>query len=156
MDINITLLGQTLTFAVFVWFTMKYVWPPIIKAMREREKRIADGLAAAEKAQRDLELARHKSLEILQEAKLEASRLIDQANKRAMRIIEDGKESARQESERILLAGKADVEQQMIQAKRELQAQISDLAIAMAEKIIQEDIDPKIHKKLLDQMVAEI
>lgn len=153
---NSTFIGQMLTFAVFVWFTMKYVWPHIIKAMREREKRIADGLAAAEKGQRDLELAQHKSVEIIQEAKLEASRLIDQANKRSARIIEDAKETARQEGERLIASAKADIEQQTLQAKRELQNQISDLAISMAEKIIQQDIDPKTHKKLLDQMVAEI
>lgn len=156
MQINFTLIGQLITFAVLVLFTMKYVWPPITKAMQEREKRIADGLAAGEKGQRDLELAKHKSVEIIQEAKLEASKIIDQANKRALRIIEEGKENARQEGERLLLAAKDDIDQLINQAKRELQNQAGELAITMAEKIMQRDFDDKTHRKLLDQLVAEI
>lgn len=156
MDINFTLVGQFITFAVFVWFTMKYVWPPIIKAMREREKRIADGLAAADRGQRDLELAKHKSIELIQEAKLEASRIIDQANKRGLRIVEESKENARVEGERMIAAAKMEMEQQMNQAKRDLQHQVSALAVEMAEKIIQRDIDANVHRKLLDQLVAEM
>ena len=156
MDINITLLGQLITFAVFVWFTMKYVWPPIMKAMQEREQKIADGLAAAEKASRDLELAQHRSVEIIQEAKLEASRILDAANKRALRIVEDSKEAARVEGERLLQAAKTEIDQHVNQVKRDLQNQVTDLAISMAEKIVQRDIDAATHRKLLDQLVAEI
>lgn len=156
MNINFTLIGQMITFAVFVWFTMKYVWPPITKAMQEREKKIADGLAAGEKGQRDLELARHKSIVIIQEAKSEAARIVDQANKRAQRIVEDGKENARQEGDRLLQAARADIDQLMVKTKRDLQNQISGLAVTMAEKIIQRDIDTSTHRKFLDQLVTEI
>lgn len=156
MQINLTLIGQLITFSVFIWFTMKYVWPPIKKAMDEREKRIADGLAAADQSQRDLELAKHRSVEILQEAKLEASRIVDQANKRAVRIVEESKETARQEGERILQATQAEIAQQIAQAKRDLHNQVSELALSMAEKIVQRDIDANAHRKLLEQMVAEI
>lgn len=156
MEINFTLIGQLITFAVLVFFTMKYVWPPILKAMQEREKTIADGLAAAEKGQRDLELARHKSKEIIQEAKLEGSRIIDQANKRATNIIAEGKQTAKQEVDRMLAAAKEDISQMTQQAKRELQNHISELAISMAEKVLQRGIDADTHRKLLDKMVAEI
>lgn len=156
MDINVTLFGQMITFAVFVWFTMKYVWPPITKAMQEREKKIADGLAAGEKGQRDLELARHKSIEIIQEAKTEAARIIDQANKRAQRIVEEGKVNARLEGDRLLQAARADIDQLMVKTKRDLQHQVSGLAIIMAEKIIQRDIDTNTHRELLEQIVTEI
>lgn len=156
MDINLTLIGQMITFALFVWFTMKYVWPPITKAMQEREKKIADGLAAADKGQRDLELAMHKSLEILEEAKINASRIIDQANKRAAHIVEEAKEQAREEGKKIIERARDEVEQQVNEAKRQLQNQVAELAITMAEKIIQRDIDPKTHQQLLTQSTAEI
>lgn len=156
MDINITLIGQLITFALLVWFTMRYVWPPIIKAMQERQKRIADGLAAGERGERDLELARQKSVEILHEAKQQASQLMDNANKRAAVLVDEGKETARQEAERIIKTAKDEITQLVNQAKRDLQNQASDLAIAMAEKIVQRDIDANTHRKLIDQMVAEI
>lgn len=156
MSINLTLLGQMLTFAIFVAFTMKYVWPPITKAMQEREKRIADGLAAADRGQRDLELAQHKSVEILQEAKVRASHIIDQANKRAQHIVEEAKEQARQEGQRLLAHAQSEITQQVNQAKRELQTQVSELALKMAEKIVQRDIDARTHQQLLNNLVTEI
>lgn len=156
MDINITLFGQMLTFAVFVWFTMKYVWPPIMKAMQEREKKIADGLAAAERGHRDLELAKNKVIEVLQEARMEASRIIDQANQRAARLIEDSKEIARQEGERLIQTAKLEIDQMSNEAKRQLQQQMGSLAITMAEKIVRRDIDASTQKQLLQQIVTEI
>jgi F-type H+-transporting ATPase subunit b len=156
MDINFTLIGQILTFVVFIWFTLKYVWPPITKAMQEREQHIADGLAAADKGQRDLELATHKSVEILQEAKINAARIVDQANKRGSRIIEESKESARQESQRLIDQAYAEIEQHVNQVKRDLQKQAADLALIMAEKIVQRDIDANTHKQLLAGLVTEI
>jgi F-type H+-transporting ATPase subunit b len=156
MDINITLFGQMLTFAVFVWFTMKYVWPPIMKAMQDREKKISDGLAAAERGHRDLELAQHKAVEVLQEARLEASRIIDQANQRAARLVEDSKQVARQEGERLIHTAQSEIDLMANEAKRQLQQQMGSLAISMAEKIVRRDIDASTQKKLLQQIVTEI
>ncbi len=156
MDINFTLIGQILTFVVFIWFTLKYVWPPITKAMQEREKRIADGLAAADKGQRDLELATHKSVEIMQEAKVNAARIVEQANKRATRIVEEAKENARLESQRLIDQAYAEIEQHVNHVKRELQKQAASLALTMAEKIVQRDIDSNTHKQLLEGLVTEI
>lgn len=156
MNLNATLLGQMITFAVFIWFTMKYVWPHITKAMDEREKKIADGLAAADKAQRDLELAKHKSVEILQEAKIKAGQIIDQANKRSTHIVEEAKEMAREEGKRLVAAAHLDIDQERQQAKVELQHEASLLALSIAEKIIQREIDGKTHQQLLSKMVEEI
>lgn len=156
MEINFTIIGQLITFAVLVFFTMKYVWPPITQAMHEREKKIADGLAAAEKGQRDLELAEHKSVEIIQAAKIEAAHIVEQANKRAQRIIEEEKENARKEGERLIHSAQDEIEQMINQAKRDLQNQTAELAISMAQKIMQRDIDANTQRKLLDQIAAEI
>src|ERR1700722_15503516 len=102
MDINATLIGQLLTFLILIWFTMKYVWPPLTKAMRDREKKIAAGLAAAERGKKELEHAEHKALTIIRDAKLEASQVIELAHKRSSQIVEEGKENARIEGNRIL------------------------------------------------------
>lgn len=155
MDINMTLVGQMITFVIFIWFTMKYVWPAITKAMDEREKKIADGLAAAEKGQRDLELAKHKSVEILQEAKLEASRIIDVANQRSLRIVEEAKEHARNEGKRIIAHAEEDISQQKTAAKRELQNNAINLAVQMAEKLLQRDVDKASHEKILQNLIDQ-
>ncbi len=156
MDINATLIGQMITFAVFVIFTMKFVWPPITKAMAAREKKIADGLAAGERGEHSLELARNKAVEILQEAKTEAARLVDQANSRAAHIVDEAKENAREEGKRLIALAQSEIEQQVHHAKQQLQKQVSELAIAMAEKIVQRSIDPTAHQHLLDNTVTEI
>ncbi|MGB6975974.1 MAG: F0F1 ATP synthase subunit B [Gammaproteobacteria bacterium] len=155
MDINLTLLGQMLTFVVFVWFTMKFVWPPIMKTMREREKKIADGLAAGERGERDLELARHKSIEIIQDAKIEAGRILDQANQRGDSIAAEAKEQGQAERHRLIAHAQQEIELQANQTKRELQQQVADLALSMAEKIVQRDIDQNVHRKWLTKAIAE-
>jgi F-type H+-transporting ATPase subunit b len=156
MDLNATLLGQMITFAVFVIFTMKYVWPPITKAMQEREKKIADGLAAGQKGEHDLQVARDKAADIVYEAKATAEQIISQARSRVDHIMEEGKQAAKKESERLIAHAYAEIEQQVTATKRQLQNQISVLALGMAEKIVQHDIDPAAHQKLLDKMVAEL
>lgn len=155
MDINVTLIGQMLTVVVFVWFTMKFVWPPITKAMNNREKKIADGLAAGERGEHDLELARHKSVEIIQAAKVEAARVLDQANQRGDTIVEEAKEQGQAERRRLIVHAEQEIEQQTNQAKRELQQQIANLALSMAEKIVQRDIDQNLHRQWIDQAIAE-
>lgn len=155
MDVNLTLIGQMITFAVFVWFTMKFVWPPLTKAMQEREKKIADGLAAAERGQHDLQLAQHKAVALLSEAKQSAAGIIDQANKRAEHIAQEALDNAKQEAQRLIERTQAELEQQFGKAKRELQSQVANLALEMAEKIVQRDIDAKTHQQLLDSLVTE-
>lgn len=156
MSINATLIGQMITFAVFVWFTMKYVWPPITKAMQDREKRIADGLAAAERGQRDLELAKTRATEIVQEARQEATRIVDAANKRAATIVDEAKVAAREEGQRLINHAKSEITQEINEAKRQLQTQVANVAISIAEKLVQKDIDMSTHQQLLDKAVSEI
>lgn len=155
MNLNATLLGQMITFAVFVWFTMKFVWPPITKAMADREKKIADGLAAGERGQHDLELAKAKSMETLKQAKESAAHIIAEANTRASHIVMEAKEAAVHEGSVMISRAEAEIEQKYNHAKEELRAETAALALSMAEKIVGRDIDASAHKKLLDEMVAE-
>jgi F-type H+-transporting ATPase subunit b len=156
MEINATLLGQMITFAVFVWFTMKFIWPPIIKAMREREKKIADGLQAAERGQHELELAHHKAAEQLRDAKIQAAELLEQANKRASHIIEQAKERARDEGERLLVIARSDIEQEVHVARQQLRNEIAKLAVAGAEKILMRSVDAATQRELVARLITEI
>ncbi|MDA8561746.1 F0F1 ATP synthase subunit B [Gammaproteobacteria bacterium] len=156
MEINATLIGQLITFAILVWFTMKYVWPPITKAMFEREKKIAAGLEAAVRSQRELENAEHKALSILHDAKREASEIIDQAHKRSAQTVEESKEIAKQEGIRIIDNAKKEIAKEVTQAKEALRKQLASLAVAGAEKIIQRNLDLSAQTGLLDELVAEI
>lgn len=156
MDINATLLGQLLTFVLLVWFTMKYVWPPILKAMNDREKKIASGLEMAERSKRELEQAEHKALAIIREAKLEATQVIDQAHKRSIQILEEAKEGARQESKRIVDLAQEEIAREVSQTKEVLKKQLATLAVAGAEKIIKRNLDAAAQAGLLDEFVAEI
>lgn len=156
MDINLTLIGQIITFLVFVWFTMNYVWPPLRKAMEERKQKIAEGLAAGDQARKDLELAEHKAMALLREAKLEASHVVEQANKRANHILEEAKETARVEAQRLIEHAHGEIDQQMNQVKRELRAQVAAISLSAAEKIVRRDIDPRDHQEVLDHLLSEI
>jgi F-type H+-transporting ATPase subunit b len=156
MEINATLIGQLLTFAILVWFTMRYVWPPITKAMHDREKKIAAGLEAAERGKRELEHAEHKALNILREAKVEATQIIEQGHKRSLQIIEEAKVNARAEGARIIAHAKEEIAREVIQVKEALRKQLASLAIAGAEKIIQRNLDASAQAALLDEFVAEI
>ena len=156
MNINATLLGQTIMFALFVWFCMKFVWPPIMAALEERKKQIADGLAAAERGKHDLELAAHRSADLIREAKEKASEIIAQSDKRASEIVEAAKIQAHAEGDRIVVAAKAEVEQEVFRAKEQLRKQVSEVALAGAGKILGREIDAKAHNDLLEKLVAEI
>lgn len=156
MNINLTLLGQMITFALFVWFTMKYVWPPMMKALNERQKKIADGLAAAEQSQRDLELAERKALDIIREARESGSHIIEGANKRAEVIISEAKETARLDGQRIVAHAQEQVNQAVVKAKEELRLQVGQLVVATAEKILGQTIDATKHQALIAQAVNEI
>ena len=156
MEINATLIGQMITFAVFVWFTMKYIWPHIIKAMQEREKRIVDGLAAAERGHHELELAQHKATDQLRDAKIHAAEILEQANKRANQIVEESKERAREEGERLLAIAHSDIEQEIQSAREKLRKEVAALAIASAEKILERSVDAHVQSELVDKLITEI
>ncbi|HNV88172.1 MAG TPA: F0F1 ATP synthase subunit B [Methylotenera sp.] len=156
MNINFTLIAQAIAFAVLIWFTVKFVWPPLLKAIEARQKEIADGLAAAADGRNALEVAAKKSEVTLTEAKQKASEIIAQAEKRGTQIIEEAKGSAKVEGDRIIAGAKAEIEQEVNRAKEGLRAQVSTLAIAGAEKILRKEIDAKAHSELLAKLAAEL
>ncbi|KAA0018698.1 F0F1 ATP synthase subunit B [Salinicola corii] len=156
MNLNLTLIGQAIAFAVFVWFCMKYVWPPVMQALQERQKKIADGLDAASRATRDLELAQEKAEETLRESKEQAQQILEQANKRANQIVEEARDNARAEGERIIEGARSEIDQEINRAKEELRAQVSLLAVAGAERILESSIDEAKHRELVDKLAAEL
>ncbi|WP_281648059.1 F0F1 ATP synthase subunit B [Parendozoicomonas sp. Alg238-R29] len=156
MNINATIIGQTIAFAFFVWFCMKYVWPPIIGALNERQKKIADGLAAADRASTDLELAQAKAMEELRQARDQAKEIVDQANRRAAVIVDEAKDNAREEGERLIIAARAEIEQEVNQAREALRAQVASIAVAGAGKILGKQIDEAANSELVDQLAAEL
>ncbi len=156
MNINLTILGQVISFAIFVWFCMKFVWPALIAAMEERQKKIADGLDAADRAMRDLELAQDKATDQLKEAKLQAAALIEEAKKRSTQIIEESKDKAREEGERLKAAAQADIDQELNRAREELRGQLAALVVAGAEKILERAIDRDANRDLIDQLAAQL
>ena len=156
MNINLTLIGQTITFAFFIWFCLKFVWPPIMNALHERKTKIADGLAAAEKGQHEEELARQRAAEILKEAKDKAQEIISNAEKRAAEIVDEAKDNARTEGERLIAAANAEIEQEMNRAREALRGQVASLAIAGASKVLKKEIDPSANEELLKDLVAQL
>lgn len=156
MNINLTLIGQMIAFALFVWFCMKYVWPPIVGAMKARADKIADGLEAADRADKDLELAQEAATKKLREAKEEAASIIDAANKRANQIVDEAKEQAREEGDRLKAAAQAEIEQEVNRAKETLRGQVASLAIAGAEKVLEASIDENAHKALVEKLAASL
>ena len=156
MNINATLLAQTIMFALFVWFCMKFVWPPIMAALDQRRKHIADGLADAERAKHDLELASRRSADILREAKEKVGEIVANGEKRASEIVEAAKTQAKIEGDRIIAGAKAEIDQEVFRAREQLRTQVSSIALAGAGKILGREIDAKAHSDLLDKLVAEI
>jgi len=156
MNINFTLIAQAIAFAVLIWFTVKFVWPPLLKAIEARQKEIADGLAAAADGRSALEVAAKKSEATLTEAKQKASEIIAQAEKRGTQIIEEAKGNAKVEGDRIIAGAKAEIDQEVNRAKEGLRAQVSTLAIAGAEKILRKEIDANAHSELLAKLAAEL
>lgn len=156
MNINATLLAQAIMFALFVWFCMKLVWPPIMHALAERQKRIADGLAAADRAKHELELAAKKSAQEIRVAKEKASAIIALAEQRAAELIEEAKANAKVEGERIIAGAKAEIEQEINRAKEALRKEVAQLAVAGAEKILRREIDAKAHSDMLTAIANEL
>ncbi|MAG75113.1 MAG: F0F1 ATP synthase subunit B [Colwelliaceae bacterium] len=156
MNINATLIGESIAFIVFVIFCMKFVWPPIMAAIEDRQKTIADGLAASDRAAKDLELAQAKAAEQLKEAKAQAAEIIEAAKKREAQMIDEAAEKAQAEREKIIASGHAEIESERNRAKEELRQQVSALAVAGAEKILERSIDAAAHSDILDKLVAEL
>ncbi|SDK42345.1 F0F1 ATP synthase subunit B [Microbulbifer yueqingensis] len=156
MNINLTLIGQSITFLVFVWFCWKYVWPPLLGVMQEREQKIAQGLEEAERAGKDLELAQRKAADQLKQAKEQAAEIIDGANKRANQILDEAKQAAVEEGDRLKAAAKAEIEQEVNRAKEQLRSRVAALSVLGAEKILSVNIDAKAHDDLIDKLAAEL
>ncbi len=156
MNINATLIGQLIAFVVFVGFCMKYVWPPIMGAIEERQQKIADGLAASERGEKDLELAQHKSTEQLKEAKTQAAEIIEQAKKRGSQIVDDETQRGQSEREKIIAQGYSEIEAERNRTKEELRKQVAALAVAGAEKILERQIDAAAQSDIVEKLVAEL
>ena len=156
MDINMTLIGQSIAMIVFVWFCMKFIWPPILNALEERQQQIEEGLAAADKSQENLVEAQAQADEIVDEARTQATGILDQAHARANEIVADGKDAGVKERERQLVAAKAEIEQEANKAREELRGQVSAIAIASAEKILNREIDGKAHEDILGKLAQEL
>ncbi|NNM01731.1 MAG: F0F1 ATP synthase subunit B [Gammaproteobacteria bacterium] len=156
MNINLTLIGQAISFAIFVWFCFKFVWPPIMGALEARENRIAEGLAAAEKGRNDLELAEQRAQELLKEGKEKAQGFIGQAEKRAAEIVEEAKATARDEGDRLVAAARGQIEQERNEARETLRGQVTQLAIAGAEQILLREVDSNAHKDMLGKLSADL
>lgn len=156
MNINLTLIGQSLAFFAFVWFCMKFVWPPVTRAMEERKERIASGLQDADRAVKDLELAQEKAKHTLHDAKTQAAELIEQANRRANQLIEEAKVLAREEGERLKKAAHSEIELEVNRAREKLRAQLVMLSVAGAEKILGMAVDQRVHADMLEKLASEL
>ncbi|WP_100657558.1 F0F1 ATP synthase subunit B [Alteromonas flava] len=156
MNINATLIGQLIAFAVFVVFCMKYVWPPLLAAIEARQKTIADGLADAERAGKDLELAQQKATDQLREAKQQAAEIIEQAKKRANQLVDEETQRGHAEREKIINQGYAEIEAERNRAKEDLRKQVAALAVVGAERILQREIDAAAQDDIVEKLVAEL
>lgn len=156
MNFNATLIGQSITFIVFVWFCMKFIWPPVMHALEERKKKIADGLAAAEHGKHEQELAEERAKEILREAKDQAGEIISRADKRAAEIVEEAKDDAREEGARLLTAARAEIDQEVNRAREALRGKVVSIALAGAGKVLEREVDESAHGELMTKLAAEI
>jgi len=156
MNLNATIIGQMIAFLLFVAFCMKYVWPPIMAALEERTKKIADGLAAAERGRHEQQLAEKRAIQVIHEAKEQANEIISQAQRRGNEIVDESKDNARIEGDRILTSAKAEIDQEANRAKDELRSQVGTVALAGAAKILSREIDDKAHTDLLEELVGQI
>jgi F-type H+-transporting ATPase subunit b len=156
MNINMTLIGQSITFAIFVWFCMKFVWPPIVSALEARKKQIADGLAAADRGKHELELAAKRASETLHDAKLKAVDIVAQAEKRAVHIVEESKGAAKEEGDRMIALAKAEIEQESHRAREALRGEVAALVVAGAARVLRREVDAKAHADLLEVIKNEL
>ncbi|MGF1642857.1 MAG: F0F1 ATP synthase subunit B [Thiotrichales bacterium] len=156
MNITATLIGQMLVFAILVWFIRAVLWDPMIKMLDDRKKRIAEGLAAAERGRHEQELAEERAGDAMRAAKQQASEIIAQAQRRAGEIVDEAKTAARDEGERLKAAAQAEIAQGVNQAREQLRQEVSSVALDAAKKIIGKEVDPKVHRQVLDELIARI
>jgi F-type H+-transporting ATPase subunit b len=156
MNINATLIGQAIVFLILIWFTVKFIWPPLIKAVEDRQKKIAEGLAAAERGQNELQNAHGEAQAIVSAAREQAKKIVDQAHKREVEIVEAARTTASDEGKRIVDASRADAQQEKVRARDELRKDVATLAVAGASRLLQREIDPKTHADLIEQLAREI
>jgi F-type H+-transporting ATPase subunit b len=156
VDINLTLIGQSIAMVIFVWICMKAIWPHLLEAIEERQQQIEEGLAAADRGKEKLAAAEEEAQGIIAEARRQATSILDQANSRANEIVADGKAGGEKERERQLAAAKADIEQEANRAREELRGQVSAIAMAGAEKILSREIDAKAHDDILGKLAEEL
>jgi len=156
MNLNLTLVAQAITFAAFIWFTVKFVWPHMLRAIETRQKTIADGLAAAEQGKRSLETSTKQADEAIKEARGRAQDIIAQAEKRASQMIDEARNAAKEEGNREKAAAKAEIEQEVTRAREQLRDRVASLAVAGAEKILRREVDAKAHGDLLESIKRQL
>jgi F-type H+-transporting ATPase subunit b len=156
MSFNLTLIAQAVTFALFIWFTVKVVWPYLLRMIETRQKTIADGLAAAEQGKRSLELSTRQADEEIKKARERAAEVLSQAEKRAAQLIEEAKNAAKEEGNREKAAAKAEIAQEITRAREQLRDHVASLAVAGAEKILRREVDAKAHGELLDSIKRQL
>jgi F-type H+-transporting ATPase subunit b len=156
MSFNLTLIAQAVAFALFIWFTVKFVWPPLLRAIEARQKTIADGLAAGEQGRKSFALSSKQAEQAIQDARGRAAEIVSQAEKRAAQVVEEAKANAKAEGEREKAAAKAEIEQEVSRAREKLRDQVAALAVAGAEKILRREVDAKAHADLLDAMKKQL
>ena len=156
MNINLTLIAQAAAFAIFIWFTARFVWPPLLRAIETRQKQIADGLAAAERGRQELEQSSKRADDLAREGRQRAQDILSQADKRAAELVEEAKRQAKAEKDRIIAGAKAEIEQEVFRAKESLRSHVAVLAVQGAEKILRREVDAKAHADLLDAIAAEL
>ncbi len=156
MNINLSLIAQALAFALFIWLTAKFIWPVLMRKIEERQKQIADGLAAGERGRQELEAAGRRAQEELAKARERVGEIIGSAEKRDLQMLDEAKAAAKAEAERILAAARADIDQQVARAREMLREQVAALAVAGAEKILRREVNARVHSELLSQLKREI
>ena len=156
MSFNLTLIAQAVAFALFIWFTVKFVWPPLLRAIEARQKSIADGLAAGEQGRKSLEVSSKQAEQAIQDARSRSAEILSQAEKRAAQVVEEAKANAKAEGEREKTAAKAEIQQEVSRAREKLRDQVAMLAVAGAEKILRREVDAKAHAELLDGIKKQL
>jgi F-type H+-transporting ATPase subunit b len=156
MNINFTLFAQAIVFAAFIWFTVRFIWPPLLRAIEARQKQIADGLAAAEQGKKSLEVSSKQAERAIQEARARSAEIIAQAEKRGGEVVEQAKTAAKAEGDREKAAAKADIQQEAARAREQLREQVAALAVAGAEKILRREVDAKVHGDLLNEIKKQL
>jgi F-type H+-transporting ATPase subunit b len=156
MDVNATLIGQALVFIILIWFTFKFIWPPLLGAIEQRQKKIAEGLAAGEEGQQQLKQAHQDADVIIREARERAHKIIEQAQQRANEDIEQAKGTAKSEGERLVAAAQQQIELESTRARETLRHEVGSFAVQAASKLLEREIDPRAHADLIDKLAAQI